>query len=107
MIIERIMETYNRLGSIKATAKALSTTHGSVRKCLVSQGVIDTPLTQEIASLIDEGYTTKEISKMLNISPSWVNVNTPYIRGSYLEPSATVNAQRIRKCRRNKRLSKN
>lgn len=104
MTTEDVVEEYQKRNSIKDTARRLDVSHGVVRKCLISHGMFETPLTQEIAELIQAGVSQKEIAAQLSISPSWVNVNTSYERGIMITPSHTVNAQRIRECRKKKLL---
>lgn len=102
MTTEEVVAEYRKWESIKETARRLDVNHGVVRKCLITHGLLETPLTQEIAGLIKAGATQKEITEQLGISSSWVNINTPYERGIMITPSQTVNAQRIRKCREKK-----
>lgn len=99
MTIKEILMDYNTTKSIRKTAQNLEVSECTVHKALVTYGVIDTPLTRRIAELRRIGQTQSQIAEMLHLSTSHVNKNTPYERGSYLQPSSTVNAQRIRKCR--------
>lgn len=103
MTTEDVVAEYQKRNSIKETARRLDVSHGVVRKCLITHGLLETPLTQEIAGLIKAGATQKEITELLGISSSWVNINTPYERGIMITPSQTVNAERIRKCRERKK----
>lgn len=103
MTTEDVVAEYQKRNSIKETARRLDVSHGVVRKCLITHGLLETPLTQEIAGLIKAGATQKEITELLGISSSWVNINTPYERGIMITPSQTENAKRIRKCRERKK----
>lgn len=87
---------------MRAVSKNLNISETVVHKVLVAYGVIDTPLTRRIAELRRIGLSQKHIAEMLDISTSSVNKNTPYDRGSYLTPSTSKNAERIRKCRAKK-----
>lgn len=102
MTTEDVVAEYQKWNSIKETARRLDVSHGVVRKCLISHGLLETPLTQEVAELIAAGIPQKEIAEQLGISTTWVNINTPYERGIMITPSQTVNAQRIRKSRKKK-----
>lgn len=102
MTTEDVISEYRKWNSIKETARRLDVSHGVVRKCLISHGLLETPLTQEVAELIAAGIPQKEIAERLGISTSWVNINTPYERGIMITPSQTENAKRIRKCREKK-----
>lgn len=99
MTTEDVVAEYRKWESIKETARRLDVNHGVVRKCLITHGLLETPLTKEISELIAAGIPQKEIAEQLGSSSSWVNINTPYERGIMITPSQTVNAQRIRKCR--------
>ena len=87
---------------MRAVSKNLNISETVVHKVLVSYGVIDTPLTRRIAELRRIGLNQKQIAEMLGVSTSCVNKNTPYERGTYLNPSTSANAERIRKHRAKK-----
>lgn len=98
-----ILSEYNRTKSIKAVSRNLKISETVVHKVLVAYGVIDTPLTRRIGELRRIGLSQKRIAEMLDISTSNVNKNTPYERGSYLNPSTSKNAEQIRKYRARKK----
>ena len=102
MTIDDVTLAYKQWGSIKETARRLEISEGVVRKCLVGCGIIDTPLTRRIAELQSQGVSQADIAQAIGVSVSCVNANTPYARGMMIDPSQTVNAQRIRKCRANR-----
>lgn len=102
MTTKDVVAEYQKWHSIKETARRLDVSHGVVRKCLITHGLLETPLTQTVAELIEAGVPQNEIAEQLGISTSWVNINTPYERGIMITPSQTVNTQRIRKCREKK-----
>ena len=106
MTTEDVVAEYQKWNSIKETARRLDVSHGVVRKCLITHGLFETPLTQEVAELVEAGVPQNEIAEQLGISYSWVNANLPYERGITITPSQTVNAQRIRKCREKKNKNK-
>lgn len=103
MTQKEILAEYNKRKSIRATAAALNISTDAVHKTLVGYGVIDTPLTRRIAELRRIGLNQKQIAEMLEISTSCVNKNTPYERGTYLIPSKTKNAEKLRKWRKDRR----
>ena len=103
MTTEDVVAEYRKRGSIKETALRLDVSHGVVRKCLITHGLLETPLTQAVAGLIAAGVPQNEIAEQLGISTSWVNINTPYERGIMITPSQTANAKRIRECREKKK----
>lgn len=102
MTQKEILSEYNRTKSMRAVSKNLNISETVVHKVLVSYGVIDTPLTRRIAELRRIGLNQKQIAEMLGVSTSCVNKNTLYERGTYLNPSTSANAERIRKHRAKK-----
>ncbi len=102
MTQKEILDAYNRQKSIRATARDLGISEAAVRKVLVTYRVIDTPLVRRIAELRAAGMPNKDIAALLDISTNCVDVNSPYARGTYLKPSKTLNAERIRECRARK-----
>lgn len=102
MKTEDVIAAYEKYESIKETARRLMVSESVVRKCLVSHGIINTPLTRKIAELQRQELAQAEIAKIIGISRACVNANTPYVRGMMIDPSQTVNAQRIRKSREKK-----
>lgn len=103
MTYQTIVDTYLQEESVKMTAKVLNISEGVVRKVLVSYGIIDTELTRKIAALREEGLSSDDIAKQLEISKSWVSAHTPYSKGTYLVPSETENAVRLRAWREKKK----
>lgn len=106
MTIDDVIIAYKQWDSIKETARRLEISEGVVRKCLVGCGIIDAPLTRRIAELRGQGSTQADIAQAIGVSVSCVNANTPYDRGMMIEPSQTVNAQRIRKSREKRKQAK-
>lgn len=102
MTTKDVVAEYQKWGNIRETARRLGVSDGVVRKCLISHGLLETPLTQTVAALVNAGVPQKEVAEQLGISTSWVNINTHYERGMMLIPSQTENAKRIRKCRKKK-----
>ena len=48
----------------------------------------------------------KDIAALLGLSANCINSNSPYERGTYLRPSQTINAIRIRETRERKNQPK-
>ena len=99
MTTKDVLGVYNQEKSIRATARKLEISESVVRKVLVTYRVIDTPLVHRIAELRAAGMPSKDIAELLHISGSCVDVNTPYSRGTYLNPSKTPNAVKLREWR--------
>lgn len=105
MTLKDILDEYNKRKSIRAVAAALDISQGVVRKVLITYRVIDSPLIRRIAELRAAGMPNGDIADLLNVSTSCVDANSPYSRGTYLNPSMTVNAIRIRDWREKKQTS--
>lgn len=105
MTTEDVVMEYKKRLSIRETARELDISEGTVRKCLITHGEIETAMTRRIGALLQEGRSQKEICGILGISYSCVNANSPYERGMQIEPSQTVNAQRIRECRERRKIN--
>lgn len=105
MTIKEILDEYNQKKTIKGTAKSLGISDCVVRKTLITYRVIDSPRIQRIAELRAAGMPGNAIADILGVSRSCITSNSPYQRGTYLNPSQTPNAQRIRKCRGRRKKS--
>lgn len=70
MTTEDVVAEYQKWNSIKETARRLDVSHGVVRKCLITHGLFETPLTQKVAELIAAGIPQKEIAEQLGIGRS-------------------------------------
>lgn len=102
MTTEDVVREYSKRQSMRETARVLEISQSAVRKCLITHGLLETQLTRDIALLEKAGKTRAEIAAALKISTSCVDANTPYVRGTYLNPSKTKNAEAIRRCRARK-----
>lgn len=105
MKVDEVLKQYRMTKSIKHTSRLLNTSEAFVRKVLISQGVVSTPLSRRVAELAQMGMSSKDIASTLGISLSAVNVNRPYKRMSYKEDFKTPNALAIRRYREKKRLA--
>lgn len=103
MMYDKILELYRVHRSIRGTAIRAGCSAGSVRKTLITAGIIKTPLTERIAELRAQGMIPPDIASSLGISESCVNVNSPYEKCQYVGDDKTQNASRIAKCRAKKR----
>lgn len=102
MTIDEVCDVYLQCESMKETARRLHISEGVVRKCLVSEEIIDSPLIQQISALRKTGASIQDVAEALDLSVSWINENSPYDRGMMIEPSQTENAKKIRACRAKK-----
>lgn len=94
-----IIACYKQCGSMKQTTKHFNISMGAVRKILLAHGLYTSDRAREIQALIDAGNSIQDIAVLTGLSKSAVNTYIPYKRGTYLEPSTTPNAERLRKFR--------
>lgn len=102
MTTEDVVREYSKRQSIRETARELEISQSVVRKCLITHGLLETQRTRDIALLEKAGKTRTEIADALEISTSCVDANSAYVRGTYLKPSTTKNAEAIRRHRARK-----
>ena len=88
--------------SLHRTATAMGLSVSTTRKMLVTAREYDSPRKREIDLLRKQGLSVQQIAERLGVGISAINSFIPYARGTYLIPSNTVNAQRVRECRARK-----
>lgn len=98
-----IIAHYLSCRSIKQTARHFECWHGVVRRMLINNGLYINATAKKVIDLAQSGKTVAEITAEIGITPSTVNSYLPYAKGTYMQPSKSENAQRIRKCRDKKR----
>lgn len=98
-MMDKIVSTYNRTKSIRATAATCGVWHGTVKKVLIDAGVIIDQLTEKILSMEKKGMTRKEISDALGIGESAVSTHVGYGNRCYIKEDKTKNAMRIKEWR--------
>lgn len=98
--LHQVVSLYEKTKSIKETARHTHIAESTVKKILISEGVYETARSREIAELYNAGKNVHEIAKELNLTETCISSYLPYTRGSYLTPSETVNAKKIRKFRK-------
>ncbi len=101
MIIEDILNIFDKTQSIRATVKGTRSSWQRVVKVLSSNGVIINDTHELILELYDNGKSPEEIASLLGHNIKTVKAYLPKKRPYYnINPSE--NARRIKKCRENK-----
>lgn len=98
-----IIRYYLSCKSIKQTARHFGCWHGVVRKMLINNGLYTNATAKKVIELAESGKTIAEIAAKIGMTKTTVSSYLPYTRGTYMQPSGTENAQRVRKCREKKR----
>lgn len=99
---EIIFESYKIKQSVKATAKDTGCSWNRVVKSLSSCGVVINDTHRMILDAYESGMSVSSIAKQLGISVKTVQAYLPRVRPVYGE-STTINAERIRECRKRKK----
>lgn len=94
-----IIAYYLTCRSIKQTARHFGCWHGVVRRMLINNGLYTSTTANKVNDLTECGKSAAEIADALGVSASTVNSYLPYTKGTYIQPSETTNAQRVRRHR--------
>lgn len=95
-----IVQIYQKYGTIKGVADELGISQQKARKVLITHGLFENDTSAKIKKLHDAGKTIPEISELLRMGKSAVASYLPYSKGEYNALEPTINALRIRRCRR-------
>lgn len=97
---ENIVKAYENVHSIKKVACEFGISEAKVKKILVSKRAFESETSKRVIELSVAGKSAQEIAKILSVSKSCVNMYLPYKKGVYGSEYPTINALRIRKCRK-------
>jgi hypothetical protein len=97
--VEKVVSVYKKTGSISETALQAEISTTKVRKILITMGLWSSPRSQQIRELSNQGKSSAEIAKTLQISVVMVQNYLPYEKGLYDEPQKTDTAMRSEKYR--------
>lgn len=97
----KIISEYKRLGSIKKTSSETGYSWNRVVKALSSHGYILSETHAEILDKYEKGTSVNKIASELNINAKTVQAYLPRVRPVYNE-GQSINALRIKKCRKHK-----
>lgn len=95
-----VVMAYNKLSSLDKVSAEFGISEAKVRKILITEGVYENDTSKQVKKIYEEGKSTQEIAKILKLSNSCVNMYLPYKKGVYGSEDPTINALRIRKCRK-------
>lgn len=80
---DKILETYNRLGSIKATKIELGVSEHRIRKVLTAKGIVLNDTHQTILDWHEKGKSPEWIAEQVGLSVSVVKSYLPPVRPIY------------------------
>ncbi len=99
MDFEKIVSAYEKNPSIRGVAIALNISHTTVRKTLITRGILKYKKTEEAVAALNRGETISAIADEWGCSRNTVHSYLPYTKGAYKEEHPSQNALRIRKHR--------
>ncbi len=91
-------------GNLSAVAQKFSINRTKVNKILITAGVIDSPLHQDIMKLKEQGYETGDIAKALGVSEATVKINLPYEKVIYNAEEKSTGAMYTEKFRKREKV---
>ncbi len=98
------IDSEHRGGNMSAVAAHFKITRAKVNKILITAGVIDSPLHQDIMNLKEEGYDTNDIALALGVSPATVKINIPYEKVIYNGVEKSSGAQYVESFRKREKI---
>ena len=102
-LIRAVVDKYHDEGnSLRRTAAAMGLSESTTRKVLVTAREYDSPRKREIDLLCKQGLTVPQIAERLGVSVKAVDSYVPYKRGTYIIPSESKNAEKVREFRARK-----
>lgn len=102
--VKSIVESYEHYGSMKEVARRHGISEAKVKKLLITAGAFENEISRKVQNLHSAGKSISDISKILGIGETAVNMYLPYTKCIYNAPSPTKNALKIRKCRKKTEL---
>jgi hypothetical protein len=99
-LTEITAELYKEYGEVKAVAEELEISEIKVRKLLITSGVYESEIADEIMALREVGKTIQEICQITGLGKSSVNGYLPYTKVLYNAKELSLNAERIKKYRK-------
>ncbi len=91
-------------GNMTAVADEFKITRAKVNKILITAGVIDSPLHQDIIALKKRGYDTDDIASALGVSAATVKINIPYEKVIYNGEEKSAGASYVEKFRKREKV---
>ena len=91
-------------GNMSAVAEHFKITRAKVNKILITAGVIDSPLHQDIMKFKEEGYDISDIALALGVSTSTVKINIPYEKVIYNGEEKSSGAEYVESFRKREKV---
>lgn len=102
MIQKQVAELYKVLQSQKAVSKKTGLSEQTVRKMLVSEGILNEHAVQ-INGMLESGMSKEDIAEQMGVTVKAVGAHLPYVRGTYCDSEKSKNATQIAKWRKKKK----
>lgn len=101
-LIEAVVESYEETGELKITANEFNLSPLKIRKILITAGVYQNKVSDEVNELYKQGKTTQQIMEITGLKKSSVNGYLPYSKIIYKSDIVSRNAVRIQVYRNRK-----
>lgn len=101
-LIEAVVESYEETGELKITANEFNLSPLKIRKILITAGVYQNKVSDEVNELYKQGKTTQQIMEITGLRKSSVNGYLPYSKIIYKSDIVSRNAVRIQVYRNRK-----
>ncbi len=82
-LYSRIVNAYEKLGSVKSVAKKCHASEVTVRRVLITEGLWSSRTSRKVKELVQQGKSVPEIADELSVSVKAVEAYLPYSRGMY------------------------
>ena len=104
-LYDRIIESYEKTGSVKKTAEELGTSIVKVRRVLLTEGLWSSATSRTIQDLREQGLDKKQIAEKLHYTVKNVEAFSPYTRGTYGREEKTTCSVQSKKYRERKQTA--
>ena len=94
-LMRTVCEIFEETGELKQTAEEIGMSPLKVRKILVTAGVYENELAEEVNRLFAEGKTPVQIQEITGLGRSSLNGYLPYTKVPYKMSEVSLNAKRI------------
>lgn len=101
-LMDVVSGIYAEKGELQATAEEIGLSALKVRKILVTAGVFENEIADEVNRLYRDGKSPVEIQEITGLGRSSVNGYLPYVKALYNTKEVSANAERIRLFRERK-----
>ena len=82
-LIQKVVKTYREKDNLKKVAEICEISRAKARRILIGEGLMTSPITEEVMRLMEDGMELKDIAARLGRSVSSISEYIPYQRTMY------------------------